>query len=91
MRCSNDSVGPKAVVTVEQFGGAKIDEEDLASVINDWVLGLDVTVDDVFGVQVLDCKDDGADIKPGCWLIEQADLSNSFEHLYAMDVFEKKV
>jgi hypothetical protein len=55
MRSSDNSISSETIVILESLGGAKVDEKDLAAVVDYGVLGLDVPVDDALGVQVLDC------------------------------------
>lgn len=91
MRGADDGVSPVPVVALEHLGRAHINKVDLALVVDDGVLGLDVPVDDVLGVQVFDCHQQGPEIKPSHYLVQDADLADGLKHLHPVDVLQQEV
>lgn len=83
---SNDGISPVAIVGLENLRSPHIDEEDSALMIDNRIFGLDVSVDDISGMQILDGQNQRSQVKPGDNFIQYSDFPDCIKHLHAINV-----
>ncbi len=69
------------LVLRENLGGSQVDHSEVAIGLDHQVFGLEVSVDDSLGVEVLQTKDDRSDVESTLVVVQQVDLIEHFEHV----------
>ena len=67
-------------------GEAEVSQFDVPLLVNENVLGFNVTVDDIILMQMMDCKTDFCEVDPGFGLGHPFDFSELLEELSAWTI-----
>lgn len=90
MRRPNDCEGSRAFI-LKELARSHVDELDIAVFVDDYVLGFEVSVEDLLGVQVLQRKHHRGYVELGVFGGQQTDITDHVEELQSVDEFGQEI
>lgn len=85
MRRSDDSKGPVTIFLTQHFGRSHIDHYQIAFFIDNSVLRLQISVNDILRMQVFYRQNQTTDVKGCHLLVQKSNLSQNIEEVFSFD------